>query len=98
MATAYVITPTGTVLRYSGVGHVVRGEQATELYTSKEKTCWVADVPNGWACGWDRPAGISVTDAAQELRRDIRNAPGSDLAAIKTALRSFDGRSQSWKD
>lgn len=97
MSIAYVVTSTGHVMQYPGVGYVVRGDQRTELYSDKEKTRWIADVPKGWAVGWTQPRKAGVDTAAEELLRDIRNAPGSTLRAIKHALQKFDSRTWSWK-
>jgi hypothetical protein len=97
MATAYVVTSTGHVMQYAGVGYVLRGELRTELYADKEKTSWIADVPKGWAVGWSQPRKCGIDTVAEDLRRDIRNAPGSVLASIKRALQKFDSRTHTWR-
>lgn len=95
---AYVITPNGQVHRYGDANYAVRGERCTELYENSEKKRWIADVPKAWAVGWSQPRAVGIDTAAEDLRRDIRNAPGSALASIKVALRKFDARTQRWKD
>lgn len=94
---AFVISPNGQVHHYPSAHYAVRGERATELYESSKKEQWVADVPRGWAVGWHRPQPVGVGNVAEELRREIRNAPGSTLVSIKLALRKFDARTQEWK-
>jgi hypothetical protein len=94
---AFVITPNDQVHSYPAAHYAVRGERCTELYDSSEKKAWIADVPKEWAVGWHRPRPVGIDQVAEELRRDIRSAPGSVLASIKLALRKFDARTHYWK-
>jgi hypothetical protein len=80
---AYCVTPTGELVIYQNAGFCVRGETMFELYTGKDKTSWVADVPKTWAVGWQRPAIAGRSDALKDIKR---------------ALQNFDARTGRWKD
>lgn len=94
---AYVITPSGSVLRYQAANHAVRGDARIELYESSAKKQWIADVPASWAVGWSQPRALGVDTAADELLANLRSAPGSPLARLKKALTKFDARTHHWK-
>ena len=94
---AYVVTPNGETLHYSRAGYADRSFNGfTRLLTEKDGG-WVADVPHSWAVGWTRPTPVGLDHVAEELRAQIRQAPGATLASIKRALRSFDSRTCRWK-
>lgn len=79
--TAYVVTPNGELLIYLNATKHEHVNGGDHRFKDKEGH-WIADIPQAWAVGWQRPQ---------------YSVPSSALADIKRALRNFDMRTGRFK-